>query len=71
MNKTQLLRYYFQRTILSCFKLSETSTNGWCSREELEKTGHETEYETEPKGDPSRVEQQLADSQYILTVHIM
>lgn len=49
MDKTQLLQYYLQNTILSCLKLSETATHGWCSREELKKTGHETECEAEPK----------------------
>lgn len=68
MHKAQILQYYFQNTILRCPRLSETSTHGWYSREELKKTGHETEYATEPKGDPSPVEQQLGDSQYILTL---
>ena len=68
MDKTQLLQYYFQNNILSCLKLSETATHGWYSREELKKIGHETECEAEPKGDPSPVEQQLRNSQYILTL---
>lgn len=70
MNRAQPLQHCFQNTILSCPRLSESSMHGWSSREEF-KTGQETECEAQPKGDPSFMEQQLEDSQYILDLQFL